>query len=287
MQLAYKIDPCSEAENVQKKPGEVIKLFDSPLFHKPATRRANIPHRAESLKSLDDIRAIQKFFLDNKRYRDYALFTTGICTGLRISDLCSLNINDVKNDDGTYKEYIDIYEKKTGKKSSDTDDKCLITEAIVKALDVYFKHRGLYSKNEPLFVSRKINKYGTYHLAPESGWRIIKQAQRSIGFNYNIGSHSMRKTFANAAACLGGKSNIDMNKLLQVQHMLKHSDYKTTMSYLNLNSVFTAEARRNVSDFVLGKTEYNDLTEALMDRPDDESSKLDLIIKLLNDLEVD
>ena len=76
-----------------------------------------------------------------------------------------------------------------------------------------------------------------------------------------------------------------MNKLLQIQHILKHSDYKTTMRYLNLNSLFTERARRDVSDFVLGKTEYNDLGEALMSKKNSlESQKLDKILSLLDEL---
>ena len=104
------------------------------------TRRNVIPHSAECIKSLDDIRAIQNFYLSNGRYRDYMMFTVGICTGFRISDLVSLNVSDVINEDGSFKDYIDIIEKKTGKKSSNNDDKCVITEAMKLAISIYFSH---------------------------------------------------------------------------------------------------------------------------------------------------
>ena len=242
-----------------------------------------IPHPAEFIRSLDDIRAIQNFYLNNGRYRDYMMFTVGICTGLRVSDIVSLNISDVLNKDGSFKEYIDIVEKKTGKRSANIDDKCLITEAMRLAIRTYLKHHKIKDYNEPLMYSRKSDGNGEHRIKEESGWRIIKQAQRALGITYNLGSHSMRKTFANIAACCGRESNIDMNKLVQVQHMLKHGDYKTTMRYLNLNSVFTSRARQDVSDFVLGKTEYNDLTAALV-KNESESEKYSKILELLNEL---
>ena len=247
------------------------------------TNRVNIPHAAEFIHSLDDIRAIQNYYLSNGRHRDYMMFTVGICTGLRISDIVSLNISDVLNEDGSFKEYIDIIEKKTGKRSANLDDKCLITEAMRLAIGTYLNHHEIKSYNEPLMYSKKSDRNGEHRIKEESGWRIIKQAQRALGLNYNLGSHSMRKTFANIAACCGTESNIDMNKLIQVQHMLKHGDYKTTMRYLSLNSVFTSRARQEVSDFILGKTEYNDLTEALINK-DSESQKYSKILELLNEL---
>lgn len=277
---AVKLESISEKE---RSNGQLIKLFVNTPSTITISDKKRIPHRTECLKSLDDINKIRTYFISSKRYRDDMMFVLGICTGLRISDLCSLNVGDVVTEQGKFKECIDIKEKKTGKSSVNPDDKCIITEAMKKAIAVYLNHKKKWDVDEPLLYSRKPNADGEHRIAEESGWRIMKQAQRECGLKYNIGSHSMRKTFANIAACCGGKSNIDMNKLLQVQHMLKHSDYKTTMRYLNLNSVFTSKARQDVSDFILGKTEYNDLSEALIDTNND-SEKIDKIYDLLNEL---
>ena len=53
--------------------------------------------------------------LKKKGTRDFLLFYTGINTGLRISDIVKLNYNDIRNQDGTMKQYITIVEKKTNK----------------------------------------------------------------------------------------------------------------------------------------------------------------------------
>lgn len=249
---------------------EIIELFGSDKKQKKVVKRECVAHAAEPVRSLDDIRAIQNYFLNKNQIRNYAIFTVGICSGLRVSDLFSLKVHHVLNEDGTFKECINIVEKKTGKASSNIDDSCLITEAMRIAITKYFAERGKYSLDEPLFRSRKGGKMGDGSLDPRTGWRILKEAQMALNLPYNVGSHTMRKSFVNIAACIGGKSNIDMSKLLSIQHMLKHSDYRTTMRYLRLSALFTEKARVNVSDFVLGKTDKNDLTEALFENPENE-----------------
>src|SRR3989304_3942563 len=56
-----------------------------------------------------------KQYLKLKSLRDYTLFTLGINSGLRISDLLKLNISDVIDEKGKVIDRIDIRERKTGK----------------------------------------------------------------------------------------------------------------------------------------------------------------------------
>ena len=42
---------------------------------------------ADSVKTLEEIEKIKKYFLDRKEYRNYCLFIIGITTGYRIGDL--------------------------------------------------------------------------------------------------------------------------------------------------------------------------------------------------------
>lgn len=246
-----------------------------------------VPQTTYSFKSLDDINKVRSFYISNGRLRDDAMLVIGICTGLRISDICLLNVSDIFNEDMSFKEYIDIIELKTGKKSTNPDDRCLITEAMREPILKYMQNSRHKSMNDPLLYSRKKDSNGEHRLKPESGWRIIKEGQRGAGLDYNIGSHSMRKTFANIAACVGDTSGLDMNKLTQVQHMLKHSDYKTTMRYLNLNRFYTQKARTDVSDFVLGKTEYNIISDALISKEDSDVKIMELLNKIYDALEVE
>ncbi|WP_338736672.1 tyrosine-type recombinase/integrase [Sporomusa sphaeroides] len=63
----------------------------------------------EPIRSKEQINAI-KCYLRNHNLRNYLLFVLGINSGLRISDLLSLTIEDVKEVDR-----IILREKKTGK----------------------------------------------------------------------------------------------------------------------------------------------------------------------------
>ena len=266
----YALNFDNSLDTKRNRNAEIIPLFGSIPKARNSVSRNCIPHAAEPVRSLDDIRAIQNYFLSKNQIRNYTIFTVGICSGLRVSDLFLLKLSDVINEDGSFKEAIDIVEKKTGKLTRNINDSCLITEAMQIAISEYLSTRDIVSLDEPLFYSRKAGKFGDHSLDPRTGWRIFKEAQLALNLPYNMGSHTMRKSFVNIAVSIGGKSNVDMNKLLSVQHMLRHSDYRTTMTYLRLSSLFTEKARHNVSDFVLGKTGKNDLTEALFEDPEKE-----------------
>ena len=62
----------------------------------------------QPIKKLEDIQKIKKYLA--KKPRDALLFSFGINTGLRISDILSLDVDDVKG-----RNYIEIREKKTNK----------------------------------------------------------------------------------------------------------------------------------------------------------------------------
>ena len=62
----------------------------------------------QPIKKIEDIQKIKKYLA--KRPRNALLFSFGINTGLRISDILSLDVGDVKDRD-----YIEIREKKTNK----------------------------------------------------------------------------------------------------------------------------------------------------------------------------
>ena len=71
----------------------------------------------ELVEPIRDTKKIDRMkkYLKEKSTRDYCLFVLGINSGLRISDLLSLQVKDVAEDNGKLKERITITEQKTGK----------------------------------------------------------------------------------------------------------------------------------------------------------------------------
>lgn len=64
----------------------------------------------EPIRNLNDLKKIEKYLKAKENLRDYVLFKVGINFGLRISDILSLDVSDVKN-----KNMLEITEKKTKK----------------------------------------------------------------------------------------------------------------------------------------------------------------------------
>lgn len=232
-------------------------------------------HAADSIRSYDEFKAIQQYYLDAGRVRDWAMWTIGVSLGLRISDLLSLRFgNLIDKDKKTFKKRIQIYEQKTGKLNN-----CLITESVINAMTKYLDSiKWEFDLDGYLFPSRK-TKGKMYE---EYGWRILSDAGKALKLPINIGSHTMRKSFANIAACVD-KSCIDMNAITKVQGLLNHSDQRVTMSYLGSYQVMFDNARIAVSDFVLGKTNVNEIIAGNQHTVDDVFERLDELGKLLNE----
>lgn len=232
-------------------------------------------HAADAIRSYDDFKAIQQYYLNAGRVRDWAMWTIGVSLGLRISDLLSLRFgNIIDNDKKTFKPRIQIYEQKTGKLNN-----ILITESVIDAMTRYLDSiKWEFDLNGFLFPSRK-TKGKMYE---ECGWRILSEAGKALNLPLVIGSHTMRKSFANIAACVD-KSCIDMNAITKVQGLLNHSDQRVTMSYLGSYQIMFDKARIAVSDFVLGKTNVNEIIAGNQYTVDDVFERLDAIGKLLTE----
>lgn len=236
-------------------------------------------HAADAIRSYDDFKAIQQYYLDAGRVRDWAMWTIGVSLGLRISDLLSLRFgNIIDNDKKTFKPRIQIYEQKTGKLNN-----ILITESVIDAMTRYLDSiKWEFDLDGFLFPSRK-TKGKMYE---ECGWRILSEAGKALNLPLVIGSHTMRKSFANIAACVD-KSCIDMNAITKVQGLLNHSDQRVTMSYLGSYQIMFDKARIAVSDFVLGKTNVNEIIAGNQYTVDDVFERLDAIGKLLTEKGID
>lgn len=232
-------------------------------------------HSAEPIRSYEDFRRVQDYFLEQGKTRDWALWTVGVSLGLRISDLLSLKVRDVLDGDKKFRERIHLIEKKTSKAHN-----CLITPSVVNALAVYFESEQWdFSPDDYIFRSRKTKS----KMYEEYGWKILSDAGKALNLPIVMGSHTMRKSFANIAACVD-KSNIDMNSITKIQGLLNHSDQRVTMRYLGTYQKMFDHARCAVSDFVLGKTNVHELVAGTDVGLNDIMSKLDLLEEKLKEI---
>lgn len=173
----------------------------------------------EFVQPIKDKRKIEamKKVLKADRLRDYTLFTLGINSGLRISDLLSLTVEDVTTDKGAVRDRIAVRESKTGK----TKD-FPVGPSARKAIKEYIDDSSL-AGSSPLFPSRK----GTKSIGREQAYRILNDAARAVGIKDKIGTHTLRKTFAYHAYQSG-------HDLSMIQKLLNHSAPSVTLRYIGI-----------------------------------------------------
>lgn len=239
--------------------------------------------QVDSIHSFSDIKRIQNYFISKNKYRDNLMFILGITTGLRISDILSLRIKDVIEDNSfTFRSCIDLYEGKTGKRTRSAEDVVILTEAAQIAINIYLGNQRVgFNREDFLFKSqmpalkgrtskskkgeRIITEKGDYVITPERACRIMKKAQEDLKIPYKIRTHTLRKTFLNIVLALVSNSNINVNSssLTMAQIMARHEDVRTTMRYLCKTKRDAVALRNKVSDYVLGRVQPDVLSEEL------------------------
>jgi integrase len=112
--------------------------------------------------------------------RDRFMFTFGINTGLRVSDIVPLKVGDVRG-----KTHVVIREQKTQKTK-----RFMLPVKLREEVEAYTAHM---SADDYLFASRK----GNGHITPTQAYRALVKAGEALGRD-DIGTHTMRKTFGYA-----------------------------------------------------------------------------------------
>lgn len=138
--------------------------------------------KVEPITELKDIKNIKKILSDNPR--DRLLFIMGINSGLRVQDILSIKIKDVKL--CKLGDRVAVLEKKTGK-----ENVFIMNKEIFAALHEYLT---TIDPNDDhfLFKSRKGRNY------PLTTYAVTQMVQRwcsQVNLHINAGAHSLRKTW--------------------------------------------------------------------------------------------
>lgn len=178
--------------------------------------------RLEFVQPIRDKKKIDtmKKILLAKNVRDYCLFTLGINSGLRISDLLQLQVRNIVDENGKIRDRITLREKKTNK----TKD-FPMSDVARKAIIEYLKTRNSES-DEPFFLSKK-QHHGKASLQRDQAYKIINNAAREIGITEKIGTHTLRKTFGYHAY----KSGVSIEV---IQKLFNHSAPAITLRYIGI-----------------------------------------------------
>jgi integrase len=163
--------------------------------------------RVEPIRHLKDIKAIKRLLQDSPR--DFCLFTLGINTNLRASDLLAITAGMVRNE-----EELVLKEKKTGKERRIT-----LNTTTQKAIQRLLDSRE-YDDDDRLFQGQR------GPLTVPSVNRLVKGWCRVINLKGNYGSHTLRKTFGYHQRVTFGRG------LPELMTVFNHSSQKQTLDYL-------------------------------------------------------
>ena len=153
--------------------------------------------------------------VDLKGYRDKAMLELVYATGIRVTELISLNVSDINVEEG--------YIKCAGKLKERVIP---IGSLAVNALKEYIeKSRNILLKDEndkALFVN-----VNGQRLTRQGFWKIIKQYKTQANIDVDITPHTLRHSFAVHLLENGAE-------LRAIQEMLGHSDISSTQVYAQI-----------------------------------------------------
>lgn len=146
--------------------------------------------------------------------RDRAILELLYSSGLRVSELAGLNVDDINVKEGLVKV------KGKGKKERIVP----AGRKAVEAVKTYMIERVLLKKKENAFF---LNRNGV-RLTDRSIRRIVIKYAKAIGIDGRIGPHTLRHTFA--SHLLQGGADLRV-----IQELLGHSSLSTTQKYTHLD----------------------------------------------------
>lgn len=196
--------------------------------------RASNKKRGESSEvfpfKADDLHAMIHALAASESWTVYLLFVLQNNLARRVGDMLSLKWSDFFTASGKRRESVKAFaEEKTGKLTSPR-----INAAAWDAITLYCDKTGCdpaeggYSREVFLQLS------GTHKgsvITPDGYRKAIKKTAERIGIEYNVGTHSARKTFGAITRELHPN---DANTMTLISEHLNHSSEAVTRRYIGL-----------------------------------------------------
>ena len=205
--------------------------YEKKITHNP-TQLLEPPKISKKLPKVLSIQEINEIInsvkVENSMgYRDKAILETLYSAGLRVSELCSLEMNNILFDSAMLR----VVGKGNKERYVPLGDKA------IKLINDYCKYirSALVDKKKSdgnVFLSKNGKQ-----LTRMTIFNIMKKWSRISGINKDISPHTFRHSFA--THLLEGGAD-----LRAVQEMLGHSDISTTQIYTHLDNEYLKEVHR-------------------------------------------
>lgn len=180
--------------------------------------KVNRQGQSAILSKEDEISLILVFCEQHEALRNIALLQTGINTGLRINELRLLDIADVLDAQGNFRNTFALKAENTKGKRSRT---VFINKAAEAALKEYLATRPDAKPADPLFKS-----CGRGRISRSMACRLFEYAFVKAGIK-GASSHSMRRTFITRLHDMGVPLGV-------IRDLAGHSDLSMTSKYIDV-----------------------------------------------------
>ena len=166
----------------------------------------------EPIKDRKRINALLTY-LKEKNERDWLLAKFQLNTGLRISDVVKVRVQDLMTSHLNFKDYLVLKKKKIK-----------LNNNLKKTIKTYINHNNLGQTNFYIFQSRK-GSNGP--ISVTQAYRILKAAAVDLHIE-NFGTHSLRKTWGYWTYKMS-RYNIGL-----IMDTFNHSSKKITLRYIGI-----------------------------------------------------
>lgn len=206
---------------------------------------------------IEDMRKMTVYFSEHGMWLHYLMFVLSCNLARRVGDMLSLKWNnffDPKT--GAFRsDILEIQEDKTDKLANPH-----INSACRAAIQLYAEKTGCDVTKENYSVPVFMQLSGTYkgNVLTDSGYlKSLKKVAAAVGIEYNVGTHSPRKTFGMMSRMLH-PGDYDSMELLQT--IYNHNDTKTTKHYIGLTKkkidTYYDDMGNFFNEYVVGGKKY-------------------------------
>ncbi len=157
----------------------------------------------------------QPVCVDAKGYRDKAMLEVMYATGIRVSELIELDIDDVNIEQG-------IIKCSRSKKVRSIP----LYPAALKALKIYIKDIRASMLADPMEPALFVNVNGS-RMSRQGFWKILKHYQETANIEKEITPHTLRHSFAVHLL----ENGADLGSL---QELMGHCDISSTQMYTHM-----------------------------------------------------
>ena len=182
-----------------------------------------------NIMSIDDVTHLLNIELnDDFDYRNKAMLELMYASGLRVSELVELKLNDI--------DFNDDIIRIMGKGSK---------ERIIPIGDIALEYLEEYINNHRINMLKGINTDYVFlnnhgkKMTRQGFFKIIKKIAKEKGINSEISPHTLRHSFASHLLKYGAD-------LRTIQELLGHSDISTTQVYTHIAN---EELRKNYDEY--------------------------------------